>query len=80
MHRQFAASLASVRKRKEAWWALRVEWLASVTGEDPAVLAAHERSLLWTLLPGDEVWPDGLRTDQEPQMRLDRRFGRRYAR
>jgi|SRR5690606_17209475 len=80
--RQFDASVEMWRNRLVKWWARRVVFLAEVTGEDSAKLAAKvadpvERRFLWALLPDGVRWPAGLRAEDEPQFELNRHVGRR---
>lgn len=82
MRRAFDRGAEDLQRRLVKWWTRRVVWLAEVTGEDPRELAHKvadpwERVQLWTLLPFDVEWPAGLRPEDEPQLRLDRRYGRK---
>ncbi len=77
--RQFALAERRLRERRADWWSERIMFAAAVLERDPDEILSEFRQRGWLIdmVVGPHRWPLGLRTEDEPQLRWDRRFGRR---
>ncbi|GAA5132418.1 hypothetical protein [Pseudonocardia adelaidensis] len=80
LRRQFRAAQARLERERLAWLAARIVFAAEQLGEDPRRLAREARPwIAGGVLPPFDIdeWPPGLRAEDEPRLRVDRRYGRR---
>lgn len=78
MTRQMALAEQRLREPHADWWTGRVMFAAEVLERDPAEVIAEfkHRGWLIDMVVGPHRWPLGLRSEDEPQLHFDRRFGR----
>jgi hypothetical protein len=81
VNRSITAAGERLDRERRAWWVRRIMWAADVLDVDPVELAREmadpaARERLW-LRFWPVRWPAGLRIEDEPQLRFDRRYGRR---
>lgn len=65
---------------RQTWLIARVRWAAGALGRDPAEVAvelARPFGSVFLLVPAGVEWPAGLRDEDEPRLKFDRRYGRR---